>query len=168
VAASEVIDGLAALAGADLAEEEIRLLAAGARLAADLASRPASARPRDIPDGWDHLAATFTEKAKLIVAEHGAGQPDLAAFCTLVAGEEARRLGRDTRTTWRAAAQAWHAAGRPYWEAYARLREAAAALRAGRPEQANRALTASRHLAAELGATPLVAMAAAVDNPRTP
>jgi class 3 adenylate cyclase/tetratricopeptide (TPR) repeat protein len=168
VAASEVIDGLAALAGADLAEEEIRLLAAGARLAADLASRPASARPRDIPDGWDHLAATFTEKAKLIVAEHGAGQPDLAAFCTLVAGEEARRLGRDTRTTWRAAAQAWHAAGRPYWEAYARLREAAAALRAGRPEQANRALTASRHLASELGATPLVAMAAAVDNPRTP
>jgi class 3 adenylate cyclase/tetratricopeptide (TPR) repeat protein len=168
VAASEVIDGLAALSGADLAEEEIRLLAAGARLAADLASRPASARPRGIPDGWDHLAATFTEKAKLIVAEHGAGQPDLAAFCTLVAGEEARRLGRDTRATWRAAAQTWHAAGRPYWEAYARLREAAAALRAGRPEQANRALTASRHLATELGATPLVTMAAAVDNPRTP
>ena len=168
VAASEVIDGLAALSGADLAEEEIRLLAAGARLAADLASRPASARPRGIPDGWDHLAATFTEKAKLIVAEHGAGQPDLAAFCTLVASEEARRLGRDTPATWRAAAQTWHAAGRPYWEAYARLREAAAALRAGRPEQANRALTASRHLATELGATPLVTMAAAVDNPRTP
>ena len=31
-----------------------------------------------------------------------------------------------------------------------------------------RALTASRHLATELGATPLVTMAAAVDNPSTP
>jgi class 3 adenylate cyclase len=164
VAAAEVIDGLAALSGAALAEEEIRLLAAGARLAADLASRPASARPRDIPEGWDHLAATFTEKARLIVAEHGAGQPDLAAFGRQLRMEEARRLGRDTYATWRAAAQAWNAAGRPYWEAYARLREAAAALRARRPEQATRALAASRHLAAELGAIPLLTMATEITD----
>ena len=65
VAAAEVTDGLGVLAGADLAEEEIRLLAAGARLAADLAALPGSARPRDIPDGWEQLAATFTEKARL-------------------------------------------------------------------------------------------------------
>ena len=158
-AAAEVVDGLAALSGAGLAEEEIRLLAAGARLAADLASRPAADRPRDIPDGWDLLAATFAEKASLIVAEHGAGQPDLAAFGTQVANEEARRRGRDTRAAWRAAAQAWRAAGRPYWEAYARLREGAAAIRAGRREQGIRTLTAGRYLAAELGASPLVTMA---------
>ena len=48
---------------------------------------PRSARPRDIPDGWEQLAATFTEKAGLIVTEHGAGQPDLAAFGALVAAE---------------------------------------------------------------------------------
>jgi class 3 adenylate cyclase len=159
VAAAEVTDGLAALSGADLAEEEIRLLTVGARLAADLALLPAAARPRDIPDGWDQLAATFAEKAGLIVAEHGAGQPDLAAFGAVVANEEARRLGRDAPATWGAAAEAWHAAGRPYWEAYARLREAAAAIGAGQPEQAVRALTACQHLAAELGATPLMAMA---------
>jgi len=159
VAAAEVTDGLAALSGADLAEEEIRLLAVGARLAADLALLPATARPRDIPDGWDQLAASFAEKAGLIVAEHGAGQPDLAAFGAVAANEEARGLGRDTREMWRAAAAAWQAAGRPYWEAYARLREAAAASKAGRREQATRALTACQHLAAELGATPLVAMA---------
>jgi hypothetical protein len=156
VAAAEVIDGLAALSGAGLAEEEIRLLADGTRLAADLASRPASARPVALPDGWDQLAATFAGKAGLIVAEHGAGQPDLAAFSFQVTSEDARRLGRDTPATWRGAAQAWHSAGRPYWEAYARLREAAAALQAGEDEQATSALTACQGLARDLRATPLL------------
>ena len=158
-AAVEVIDGLAALAGAELAEEELRLLAAGSRLAADLALLPASARPREIPDGWEELAATFAEKAGVIVAEHGEGQPDLAAFGVMVEAEEARRLGRDTHTTWAAAAEGWRIAGWPYREAYARLREAAAAIRAGQRERATRALTACRHLAAGLGAIPMLAMA---------
>ena len=82
--------------------------------------------------GWDELAATFAEKAGVIVAEHGEGQPDLAAFGVMVEAEEARRLGRDTRTTWEAVAEAWRVAGWPYREAYARLREAAAAIQ-GRP-----------------------------------
>ena len=51
-AAAEVADGLMALAGAALAEEEIRLLADGARLAADLALLPRSAQLPDTPDGW--------------------------------------------------------------------------------------------------------------------
>jgi class 3 adenylate cyclase/tetratricopeptide (TPR) repeat protein len=159
VAADEVVDGLAALSGAALAEEEIRLLAVGARLAADLALLPDSARPGGIPDGWEHLAATFTERARLIVADHGEGQPDLAAFGAVVAAEEARRLGRDTRA-WHGAAEAWRTAGRPYQEAYARLREAAAAIRTRKREAAIRALTACQHLARELGATPLLNMAA--------
>jgi hypothetical protein len=58
---------------------------------------PSSARPRDIPDGWEQLAVTFAERARHIVAEHGEGQPDLAAFDAVVAAEEARRLGHDTR-----------------------------------------------------------------------
>ena len=158
-AAVEVIDGLAALAGAALAEEEIRLLAAGARLAADLALLPSSARPRDIPNGWEQLAATFTEKTRGIVAEHGEGQPDLAAFGAMVAAEDARRLGRDTRATWRVAAEAWRTAGWPHREAYARFREAAAAIKAGRREQAIRALAACQDLAQELQATPLLTQA---------
>jgi class 3 adenylate cyclase/nucleoside-triphosphatase THEP1/tetratricopeptide (TPR) repeat protein len=159
-AAVEVVDGLTALSGAEMAEEELRLLAVGSRLAADLALLPTSARPREIPNGWEELAATFAEKAEVIVAEHGEGQPDLAAFGAMAAAEEARRLGRDAPETWLAVAEAWRVAGWPYREAYARLREAAAALRAGRRDQATRALTACQSAARELGATPLLTQAA--------
>jgi DNA-binding CsgD family transcriptional regulator len=158
-AAAEVVDGFAALSGVAMAEVEIGLLAVGARLAADLTLLPETARPRDIPDGWPQLAATFAERAGLIVAEHGDGQPDLTAFGVMVEAEEARRLAGDTRATWRAVAEAWQAAGWPYREAYARLREAAAALKAGRREQAGRALTACQALARELGAVPLLTQA---------
>jgi DNA-binding CsgD family transcriptional regulator len=158
-ASAEVTQGLEALSGAAVAEEEIRLLAAGARLAADLASLPPAARPGDVPDGWEHLAAGFAEKARLIVAEHGAGEPELAAFGATVAAEDARRLGRDTRETWRAVAEAWRAAGQPYQEACARLREAAAAVKAGRREQAMRALAACQDVARELRAVPLLTQA---------
>jgi class 3 adenylate cyclase/tetratricopeptide (TPR) repeat protein len=158
-AAIEVIDGLKALSGAEMAEEELRLLAVGSRLAADLSLSLVSTRPREIPDGWDELAATFVEKAEVIVAEHGEGQPDLAAFGAQVANEEARRLGRDTPETWRAVAEAWRGAGWPYRVAYAQLQEAAAALKAGRREEAARALTACRSTARELHAIPLLSQA---------
>ena len=158
-AAVEVVDGLDALSGAAMAEEEVRLLVVGAQLEADLAVLPASARPRGIPDRWEHLAGTFAARAGRIVAEDGAGQPDLAASAATVEAEQARRLGTDTRATWRAVAEAWQAAGWPYREAYARLREAAAALKAGRREQAIRALTACQALAAGLQAAPLLARA---------
>jgi class 3 adenylate cyclase/tetratricopeptide (TPR) repeat protein len=158
-AATEVTAGLTALSGAEMAEEELRLLAAGSRLAADLAFVPSSARPGGMPDGWDERAVTFAERATVIVAEQPDGQPDLAAFGVQVANEEARRLGRDTPETWRAVAEAWQAAGWPYREAYARLHEAAAALKAGRREQATRALTACQNAARELQATPLLTRA---------
>jgi DNA-binding CsgD family transcriptional regulator len=155
-AAAEVVQGLQALSGTAVAEEEIRLLAVGARLAADLESLPSAARPRDIPDGWEQLAATFAERAGLAVTEHGAEQPDLAAFGAMVAAEDSRRLGRDTRATWRAVAEAWREAGQPYQQAYARLREATAAVRAGRREQAMRALAVCQDLAGKLQAIPLL------------
>ena len=158
-AAIEVIDGLKALSGAEMAEEELRLLAAGARLAADLALLSPSARPGDIPAGWEERAASFAERATVIVTEQPGGQPDLAAFGAQAANEEARRLGLDTPEIWQAVAEAWRLAGWPYREAYARLREAAAALRAGRREQATRALTACQSTARELRATPLLTQA---------
>jgi DNA-binding CsgD family transcriptional regulator len=156
VAAVEVVDGLAA-SGAAMADVEIRLLAVGAHLAADLALLPSAARPRDIPDEWEQLASTFAERARLIVAERASWQPDLAAFGATVAAEEARRVGTDTRAMWRAVAEAWQ--GWPYREAYARLREAGAALKAGRREQAIRALAACQALAGELQAAPLLTRA---------
>lgn len=85
----------------------------------------------------------------------------------MIEAEEARRLGRDTSTTWEGVAEAWRVAGWPYREAYARLREAAAALKTGEREQAAGALTACQRLAAELGATPLVTMAARLGRSAT-
>jgi class 3 adenylate cyclase/tetratricopeptide (TPR) repeat protein len=158
-AAIEVADGLTVLSGAEMAEEELRLLAAGSRLAADLACLPSSARPGEIPAEWEGRAATFAERARVIVAGQPDGQPDLAAFGAQVASEDARRLGRDTPETWRAVAEAWRAAGWPYREAYARLNEAAAALKADQPEQAAHALNACQSAARDLQAAPLLTQA---------
>jgi DNA-binding CsgD family transcriptional regulator len=158
-AAAEVLAGLAALAGTALAEEEIRLLAAGARASADLAAQPAPARPGDLPAGWAEAAAGFAARARALTGEHGAGQPAVAAFGALVAAEEARRAATDSRAIWRSVADAWQHLGEPYPEAYARLREAGAAARAGRREQAERALAACRSLAGQLPSAPLLALA---------
>jgi DNA-binding NarL/FixJ family response regulator len=156
VAAAEVGDGMAALTGAAIAEEEIRLIAVGARLSADLALLPEPLRSLAIPDVWAALAATFTDRVQVIIADYGAGQPDVAAFAALVQAEHARQSGRDSRATWRAVAEAWRRAGWPYREAYARLREAEAASKAGRRDQAIRALATCENLARGLQARPLL------------
>jgi DNA-binding CsgD family transcriptional regulator len=158
-AADEVLDGLASLAGATLPADEIRLLAAGARVAADLAALPRPARPAGLGDRWRQAAATFVDRAGALTELHSGGQHEVAAFGVLVAAEEARELGSDSRATWRTVAEAWHRAGQPYREAYARLREAEAAVRAGRRDQAARALAACEALAEPLPAEPLLAMA---------
>jgi DNA-binding CsgD family transcriptional regulator len=155
-AASEVAAGLSVLNGAELAEEEARLLAAGARIVADLAPLPPQARPRD--PRWPTLQTTFASRVAAVAAKHA--QPEVAAYCALAQAEHAREGGTDDRGTWRAVAQAWHAAGQPYWEAYARLREAEAAARLGRREQAARALAACESIAGRLGAEPLLSLAA--------
>jgi DNA-binding CsgD family transcriptional regulator len=159
-AASEIADGLAVLAGAELAEEEIRLLAIGAWAAADLAVRPESARPPGLGARWHSLEGTFADRAEAIAGQHGPTQPEVAAFGAQAAAEHARKQRSDDRGTWRLVAEAWSGAGQPYREAYARLREAEAAARAGRKEQAARALTACESIAADLRAEPLRALAA--------
>jgi class 3 adenylate cyclase/DNA-binding CsgD family transcriptional regulator len=158
-AAGEVTDGLAALGGAALPEEEIRLLAVGARVAADLAALPAPAMPLGIPAQWTQAAASFAERAAAIAGQHGGGQPETAALGALAAAEHDRQHVLDNRRTWRRVADAWRAAGQPYPEAYARLREAEAAVRAGRREQAARAVAACESLARPLPSPPLLALA---------
>ena len=158
-AADEVLQGLAALKGAALAEEEIRLLAAGARVSADLAALPGAARPGEVAASWGAASASLADRARAITSEHGGRQPEVAAFGALAAAESARQHGHDNRATWRAVAEAWQALGQPYREAYARLREAGAAVRAGRREQAARALAACASLAGQLPAPPLLSLA---------
>jgi DNA-binding CsgD family transcriptional regulator len=157
-ATHEVAEGLAAVRDAAMAEEELRLLAAGARAAAELALLPPQARPRDLAAGWEELAAAVAGRARAITDRYP-GRPEVAAFGALAAAEQARQAGRDDRVTWRAVAQAWQVAGQPYREAYARLREAGAAASTGRREQAARALAASQKLARQLPAAPLLALA---------
>jgi DNA-binding CsgD family transcriptional regulator len=159
-AAAQVLDGLAVLAGTGWSDEEIRLLAVGAQAAADIAGLPQVSRPRDLPEPWEQAAAAFPERARAIVARDGTGQPGIAAFGAQAAAEHSRQHGTDDRAAWRAVAQAWHVAGQPYREAYARLREAQAAVRAGRREQAARALAAAEALARELPSAPLLGLAA--------
>jgi DNA-binding NarL/FixJ family response regulator len=77
----------------------------------------------------------------------------------MAAAESAREHGIDDRAMWRAVADAWQTVDQPYREAYARLRESGAAIRAGRREQAVRALAACESLAGQLGSAPLLAMA---------
>ncbi|MFJ5608463.1 helix-turn-helix transcriptional regulator [Streptomyces sp. NPDC093221] len=157
-AADHVLHGLRAVGGGALAEEEIRLLADGARLAAELALLPGPVRPNGLPAAWDGSAVTFAERAAAIAARH-CGEPVVAAFGALAAAEHSRADGSDDRATWRQVADAWRAADQPYREAYARLREAGTAIRAGRREQAGRALAACLGLAEPLSAAPLLRLA---------
>jgi DNA-binding CsgD family transcriptional regulator len=158
-AGEEALAGLAALQGATLPGEEIRLLATGARTGADLACLPDAARPGHIAAGWETAAASFVARARTIAEEHGGEQPEVAAFGIMAAAESAREHGIDDRAMWRAVADAWRTVDQPYREAYARLREAGAAIRAGRREQAVRALAACESLAGQLGSAPLLARA---------
>jgi DNA-binding CsgD family transcriptional regulator len=93
------------------------------------------------------------------VAAEGGRWPAVGAFGLLTAAEQARREGTGDRAAWRAVAEAWQAASQPYREAYARLREAEAAARAGRREQAARALAAGEALARDLPSAPLLSLA---------
>ncbi len=157
-AAGEVLDGLAVLSGTSWSEEEIRLLAAGIRVAADLAAVPARARPVDLPEPWGSAAITFDGRARAITERDSAGRPAIAAFGAMAAAEHARQQSSDDEVTWSTVADAWRVAGQPYWEAYARLREAEAAAKAGRHQHAARALAAGQALARELHSAPLLGL----------
>jgi DNA-binding CsgD family transcriptional regulator len=154
-AADEVLRGLALLGDGGLAEEQARLLADGARVAADLALLPGPMRPRELATGWEPAAGTFPDRARLVAEQHG-DEPVVAAFGALAAAEHARGAKADDRAAWRAVADAWRAADQPYREAYTRLREGETAIRAGRRDQAERALTACLSLAGPLAAAPLI------------
>jgi DNA-binding CsgD family transcriptional regulator len=157
-AAEEVARGLAALDDCALAEEGIRLLALGARIEADLALHPTPARAGRQDARPRTPAADYARRARAIVQQYGA-QPAVAAFGELAAAEHARADRADHRATWRAVADAWKTAQQPYREAYARLREAESAIRAGRRQQAARALAACEGLARPLRAAPMLKLA---------
>jgi DNA-binding NarL/FixJ family response regulator len=88
--------------------------------------------------------------------------PVVSAYARQVEAECARAAGTDSRAQWRGVADAWHRTEYPYREAYARLREAEAAVRASRREQAVRALAICVEVSHRLGAVPLTSAAEAL------
>ncbi len=127
--------------------------------AADIAALPAADRPGHLPETWELVAGTFPEGARVITDADGRGQPAVAAFGALAAAEHARQHQTDVPATWRAVADAWRVAGQPYREAYAHLREAQVAGRAGQRDQAARAVAAGESLARKLPSGPLLSLA---------
>ena len=178
----EVRRGLAALTTAMLTAQEVRLLALGARAAADLdhyspsiaptrRRKPGTSTAPEYSQDWTGItgqsiapadsmatASQFADQARVIAASHP-DEPAVLAYAALAAAEEARGHGADDRALWRAAVTAWQAARHPYREAYAQLREAEVCARAGRHSQAARALAACIGLARRLPAPHLLAAA---------
>ena len=77
----------------------------------------------------------------------------------LAAAEHARQQRIADPASWSTVADAMRVAGQPYREAYARLREAQVAARAGQRDQAARAVAAGESLARKLPSGPLLILA---------
>jgi hypothetical protein len=118
----------------------------------------------DLPEPWESAAITFDDRARVITKRDSAGHPAIAAFGAMAAAEHARQQSSDAEVTWSTVADAWRVAGQPYREAYARLREAEAAAKAGRHQHAARALAAGQALARELRSAPLLGLAGELEQ----
>jgi DNA-binding CsgD family transcriptional regulator len=148
-------------AALDAAEEGLRLeaedtlgralmAAVGARAAADLAEIARARRDAAAEREARERATAFRDRADERAAD--AAHPALAAT---IAAEHARAKGDGDPALWDAAARAWEARPAPFQTAYARWRQAEAALsRRDRP-QAAKALAAAHATAADLGAQAL-------------
>ena len=117
-------------------------------------------------EGCRSRVLTFEEHAAAAAPGHTAGRrvPEIEARGRLCAAERARALRGDVPELWDEAARAWEGLGRPYPAAYARWREAVAAMAAGDREAAARALARARAREGvdRLEAEPLRAVVAAL------
>jgi len=151
----EVAEGLAAVGAAENTLVLLRLCAVGLRAAADLRLR----RHPDAgdPDVW---AGELTARVRAATADP-ATTPEAAAMASTGVAEWARADSTDTPAVWEAVADAWTRLERPYRVAYARWREADAALAAGDRTRAEVAARAAYTTARHLAAAPLVSEVAA-------
>ncbi len=108
---------------------------------------------------WEPTAATFAARAKAIWRPHGGGGLPLPRSGCWPRPSRPASTAPMTGRRGGAWPNAWQAAGQPYREAYARLREAEAAVRAGRRDQAVRALATGQALARGLPSAPLLRLA---------
>jgi DNA-binding CsgD family transcriptional regulator len=138
VAAERVRRGIEVIRAGENALELLRLCAIGLRAAADL------------DEAGDDLAIEARNAVK------GARTAEIEQLILLCSAERQRRLRRPgLAATWAKVAQGWADLDRRYPAAYARWREAEAALAEGRTDEATEAARAAHATAAALGAAPL-------------
>ncbi|MEU8071011.1 AAA family ATPase [Micromonospora sp. NPDC049151] len=139
-AVAEVGRGLAAVRKGENTLELLRLCAVGMRCAADQEAA-------DAGDGLALLAGEAVRRAP--VAE------ETAQLARLLAAERRRIRRTDTARVWGQVADGWAALDRRFPAAYARWRQAEAALRAGERAGAREPARIAYQTATELGAAPL-------------
>ncbi|MCL9759569.1 AAA family ATPase [Frankia sp. AiPa1] len=168
----------AVLAGLDAVSEDapltLYLCALGLRAEADrvhpgLVARRRSPGHTPVPPAVDQqvlaegddraglapAAAGFVDRVRAVIRDLPPRPlPDVAALHLQCRAEQARGRGQDTPRQWARVAERWERIGRPGPTAYARWREAAAALRS-RDSRAGPALRQAHRLATGLDAAPL-------------
>ena len=137
--------------------QTMRLCRVAVWAAADLGEAARATRDAaGIEDAGIRLARVAARLDELEARFAGAsGGRELAANRLTAAAEATRVDGRSDPAAWRAVAEAWEAFERPYFAAYARWREAEAALAAGDRAAATDALRLADAGAERLGARPL-------------
>ena len=131
-------------------QRSVLMAALGVRAQADLAELARARR--------DDAAERAAREGALVFADDARRRADDArdpALATTVEAEHARADGRSDPMLWDAAARAWEARTAPFHAAYARWRQAEAALVSRDRPQAAQALRAAHATAAALGAAGL-------------
>jgi ATP/maltotriose-dependent transcriptional regulator MalT len=153
----------------------VRLIRLGVRAAADLAALERARRQTVAADEAATAAQVLAGRLPPIIAPLPADGPahrEITAEADLIAVEVDRAAGRDQAASWAAVADRWAAIGRPPLAAYARWRQAEAALVAGDRAAAGPPLIEAGRIAADLGARPLLeavrSLAARARLPLTP
>jgi DNA-binding CsgD family transcriptional regulator len=156
-----VDEALAVLAATDEVPGRAHLFALGLRAAADLAERSRARRDKDAEAraaaaaGQHADSLWLAESGRLV--EGGANEARVSSRVAWGMAEEGRRTGSNDPDAWAVASTALEATGEPYLAAYARYREAEAAL-AGTTDRARAegVLRDALAWAAAAGAGPLV------------
>jgi DNA-binding CsgD family transcriptional regulator len=139
-AATEVAQGVAAVRKGENTLELLRLCAVGMRCAADQEAA-------DVGDRLALLAGAAVQRAP--------AEKEIAQLARLLAAERQRIRRTDTARVWGQVADGWAVLDRRFPAAYARWRQAEAALRAGDRAGAREPARIAYQAARELGAEPL-------------
>ena len=130
------------------------LYALGVRVEADRAELARARRPgQSAPD--DGTAAALLQQLDQVARAAGAALPDRATWHTTARAELTRHGGTPDPSSWAEAAAAWERLGQPYRIAYARFRQAEAALATGDRDIVAATLRSAAAITDRLAARPL-------------